>query len=260
MADAQNRSGKRSGLRWIGLLLTLAVLTGGLWWLSEQPLDNNQPGPIRRVLALNEKLAGTLVSDEHLVDTFPAHTAVPKARVNGNVGMGGSPDTAGYRFYVGKPGTGDTAGAPRYGLAFLHTLPHQRLTFDFKCVEGWSQITSWGGYRMADFIRATGMASKDGRPVVTGREPWAYKYLGAVSMDGGYFVGIDMPSAMHPQTLLCTELAGELLPAKQGAPLRIIIPIKYGVKSLKKIGKLYASDTPPADYWYNKGYAYDLTL
>lgn len=259
MAGVRKDSGKRFR-RWIGFIVLVGGLVAGVRWVARQPLEDNQPGPIRRVLAWNEKLAGGLVSSEHLVDTFPAHTAVPKARVNGNVGMGGSPDTAGYRFYVGKAGTGDTAGAARYGLAFLRSLPHQRLTFDFKCVEGWSQITSWGGYRMADFIRATGMASKDGRPVMTGREPWAYKYLGAVSMDGGYFVGIDMPSAMHPQTLLCTELAGELLPAKQGAPLRIIIPIKYGVKSLKKIGKLYASDTPPADYWYQKGYAYDLTL
>jgi hypothetical protein len=242
------------------LLSILGGLVFAIWYVGSYPKKAGLQGPLRVALELNERIAGSLVSPEHLVDTFPAHTAIPVARVNGKYGLGGPSDTAGYRFYVGKPGTGDTAGAPRYGLAYLQKLPHQDLTFDFKCVEGWSQITRWGGYRLADFIAATGMASKGGQKVVTGREPWSYKYIGIRSIDGGYYVGLDMPSALHPQTLLCTEQGGQLLPVKQGAPMRLIIPIKYGVKSNKKIGVIYASDTPPHDFWYDKGYAYDLTL
>jgi Oxidoreductase molybdopterin binding domain len=247
-------------LRWLRLLVLVGAMGGGIYYINTLPKENGLPAPLRRVLEKNEQVAGALLSPRHLVDTFPRSRAIPKARVNGKYGMGGPSDTAGYSFYVGKPGTGDTTGAPRYTLAALRRLPHQDLTFDFKCVEGWSQITQWGGYRLADFVRATGMASKNGQPVITGREPWAYKYIGLRTMDGGYYVGLDMPSALHPQTLLCTELSGKLLPKEQGAPLRLIIPVKYGVKSIKKIGMLYASDTPPKDYWYDKGYAYDLTL
>ena len=236
------------------------VIVWGINYVSTMQKEKGLSPPLRRVLEFNEKVAASLVSADHLVDTFPARRAVPVARVNGKYGLGGSPDTAGYRFYVGKANTGDTAGAKRYSLAYLNQLPHQDLTFDFKCVEGWSQITRWGGFRLADFIRLTGMGSKNGQPVITGQEPWAYKYIGIHTMDGGYYVGLDMPSALHPQTLLCTELSGKILPEKQGAPLRLIIPVKYGVKSIKKIGMLYASDTPPRDFWYERGYAYDLTL
>lgn len=246
--------------KWAVFLLLAGGLGGGIGYVLQEPREQGLPRTLRRVLLLNERLAGQLVSHGHLVDTFPARRAVRVPRVNGNIGMGGSADTAGYAFYLAAPGTGDTTGRPRYGLAALRRLPWQELVFDFKCVEGWSQITRWGGYRLADFARATGLASKDGRPVETGREPWAYKYIGLATLDGKYYVGLDMPSALHPQTLLCTHVSGQWLPARQGAPLRLIIPVKYGVKSIKKIGKLYASDTPPPDYWYKKGYAYDLTL
>ena len=249
---------------WLGQLAVFLLVSGlllyGIWAVMAGPQERGLPVAIRRALEFNQGVNEGLVQPTHLVDTFPARKAVPNPRVNGNAGMGGPSDTAGYRFYLGKPGTGDTAGAPRYSLAFVEKLPHQDLIFDFKCVEGWSQITRWGGYRLADFARATGLASKTGQAVITGRESWAYKYVGLVTMDGGYYVGLDMPSALHPQTLLATEMSGRLLPASQGAPLRLMIPVKYGVKSIKKIGTIYASDEPPKDYWFERGYTYDLAL
>ena len=67
---------------------------------------------------------------------------------------------------------------------------------------------------------------------------------------------IDMPSAIHPQTILCYEMNGQPLPKIQGAPLRLIIPVKYGIKHLKRIGTLFFSDKPPRDYWAEEGYDY----
>jgi DMSO/TMAO reductase YedYZ molybdopterin-dependent catalytic subunit len=65
-----------------------------------------------------------------------------------------------------------------------------------------------------------------------------------------------MPSALHPQTLLCYEMNGNPLPLNQGFPLRLIIPVKYGIKHLKRIGTMSFSNEKPADYWAERGYDY----
>lgn len=72
--------------------------------------------------------------------------------------------------------------------------------------------------------------------------------------DGGYYVGLDMESALHPQTLLCYEMNGQPLSLEHGAPLRLVIPVKYGIKNIKRIGTIRYTDTRPADYWAERGY------
>jgi DMSO/TMAO reductase YedYZ molybdopterin-dependent catalytic subunit len=63
-----------------------------------------------------------------------------------------------------------------------------------------------------------------------------------------------MESALHPQTLLCYEMNGQPLSLKHGAPLRLIIPVKYGIKNIKRIGKITYTDKRPADFWAERGY------
>jgi DMSO/TMAO reductase YedYZ molybdopterin-dependent catalytic subunit len=65
-----------------------------------------------------------------------------------------------------------------------------------------------------------------------------------------------MASALHPQTLLCYEMNGTPLPPGHGYPLRLIIPVKYGIKNLKRIGNLSFSNERPPDYWFERGYDY----
>jgi DMSO/TMAO reductase YedYZ molybdopterin-dependent catalytic subunit len=81
-------------------------------------------------------------------------------------------------------------------------------------------------------------------------------YVGLVTPDKEYYVGIDMPSMIQPQTLLCYEMNGKPLPLDQGYPLRLIIPVKYGIKHLKRIGTIFFSDQKPADFWAERGYDY----
>ena len=64
----------------------------------------------------------------------------------------------------------------------------------------------------------------------------------------------DTPSALHPQTLLAWALNDEPLTVEHGAPLRLVIPVKYGIKNLKRIGALRWTDEQPADYWAEQGY------
>ena len=71
-----------------------------------------------------------------------------------------------------------------------------------------------------------------------------------------YYVGIDMPSALHPQTLLAYEMNGKTLEDRHGAPLRLVVPVKYGIKNIKRIGKIAYTNEQPADYWAEQGYDY----
>ena len=128
----------------------------------------------------------------------------------------------------------------------LTQLPKTEVIFDFKCVEGWSQITHWGGIRFSDFISHYHLESLAKN----------YKYVGFLSVDKGYYVGIDIASMMQPQTLLCYEMNDAILPMKQGYPLRLIIPVKYGIKHIKQIGTIYFSNTKPKAYWAERGYDY----
>jgi DMSO/TMAO reductase YedYZ molybdopterin-dependent catalytic subunit len=94
---------------------------------------------------------------------------------------------------------------------------------------------AFAGVKFSDFIKAYNIEKKP--------------YVGLVSVDEEYYVSIDIESMMHEQTLLAYEMNGEKLRPKNGAPLRLAIPVKYGIKNLKQIGRIYFSDSRPPDYW-----------
>ena len=81
-------------------------------------------------------------------------------------------------------------------------------------------------------------------------------YVAFETPDREYYVGLDMASAFHSQTLLCYEMNDKPLEPQHGAPLRLVIPVKYGIKNLKRIGKIAFSETRPPDYWTERGYDY----
>ena len=125
-------------------------------------------------------------------------------------------------------------------------LPRHELVTQFKCIEGWSEIVHWGGFRLADFIAAYPPARN-----AQGELP---KYVYMETPNGDYYVGFDMAACMHPQSLLCTEMAGKPLAQMHGAPLRLHMPIKYGYKQIKRIALIAYTDEKPDDYWTKLGY------
>jgi DMSO/TMAO reductase YedYZ molybdopterin-dependent catalytic subunit len=211
-------------------------------WLRKQPATSGKTSTvIRKVLDANESVFDKLLSDKHLTKEYPVSKAVT-ARVNGNLGLKTTFNPTTWALNVIKI-KGDTL---KITLDEIKKLPKIEFAFNFKCIEGWSQITHWGGVKFSDFVKAYGLNSES-----------AMKYLGLATPDKQYYVGIDMPSALHPQTLLCYELNGRPLPMDQGYPLRLIIPVKYGVKSLKRIGYMYFDNKRTPDYWADvKGYDY----
>jgi Oxidoreductase molybdopterin binding domain len=214
----------------------------GWKWLRKQPTTSGKTSnTIRKVLDANESIFNGLLSDKHLTKEYPISKAVP-ARVNGDLGLKTSFDAAAWAMNVIKA-KGDTL---KITLDDIKKLPRIEFAFNFKCIEGWSQITHWGGVKFSEFMKAYKLTDEA-----------AMKYLGLATPDKQYYVGIDMPSALHPQTLLCYELNGKPLPMDQGYPLRLIIPVKYGVKSLKRIGYMYFDNKRTPDYWADvKGYDY----
>jgi hypothetical protein len=140
-------------------------------------------------------------------------------------------------------------------LADIQALPRIEMTTEFMCVEGWSTIVNWTGARLADFIaRYQPQTRNNTQPDVANRPQDLVQYVSMVTPDGGYYVGLDMPSAMQLQTLLAYEMNGQPLNLAHGAPLRLVTPTKYGIKQIKRIGRIAFTDTRPADFWAERGY------
>ena len=210
-------------------------------WLYRQPEDNGTPKPLRVVLNTNEKIFMSLFANNHLAKSFSIKSATPKVRVNGDAGMGDGFDAVNWKLQVVR-NTGDTM---YISMDEIKALPKTEIIFDFKCIEGWSQVTRWAGVKFTDFIKKFNLDEQS-----------QMKFVGLNTPDKEYYVGIDNKSMLHPQTLLCYEMNGGPLPMNQGYPLRLIIPVKYGVKNIKRIGTIFFSNERPPDYWYEKGYDY----
>jgi DMSO/TMAO reductase YedYZ molybdopterin-dependent catalytic subunit len=124
------------------------------------------------------------------------------------------------------------------------------------CVEGWSMIAGWGGLRFADFLQAY--------PPMPGAK-WA-RLDSSLNLDSDgnsdpYYVSLDLPTARHPQTLLATHqnnASQQIVPltVEHGAPLRLIAPMKLGLKNIKAITKITYTVEQPKDYWSDEDRGY----
>jgi DMSO/TMAO reductase YedYZ molybdopterin-dependent catalytic subunit len=140
-------------------------------------------------------------------------------------------------------------------MADLKKLPRVEQTLEFKCIEGWSTIVHWAGVLFSDFAAHYGPSTRNGDEPDVKRNPHnLLEYLAMESIEGLYYVGLDTLSAVHPQTLLAYEMNGKPLTMEHGAPLRLVIPTKYGVKNIKRIGTIRFTSIRPKDYWAEQGY------
>jgi DMSO/TMAO reductase YedYZ molybdopterin-dependent catalytic subunit len=160
------------------------------------------------------------------------------------------------------PASIDRAAAPQMPMSGLlltlddiKSLPRVEMTTELKCIEGWSVVVNWTGAKFSDFIDKFQPATRDGSPPNAANQPEnLLPYISMVTPDGGYYVGMDMPSVLHPQTLLAYEMNGAPLTLEHGAPLRLVTATKYGIKQIKRIGRIAFTAERPADYWAERGY------
>jgi DMSO/TMAO reductase YedYZ molybdopterin-dependent catalytic subunit len=169
-------------------------------------------------------------------------------RVNGDVGLEAAIDESAWRLHVEDPSLDEPL---QISIQEIRKLPATKMSFDFKCIEGWSQAIECRGVKLSDFMQAYQIGRSDwSEDDIEYRHPFA----ALTSVNGGYYVSMDANSFWHPQTLLCYEINGQALTAEHGAPLRLMSAVKYGVKNIKQIGKIAFVSSPPADYWAENGY------
>ncbi|MGI8742837.1 MAG: molybdopterin-dependent oxidoreductase [Bryobacteraceae bacterium] len=222
------------------LTMGVAAAAGyGSWrWLRSRPEVEGLAQPFRRMLHFNETVARAY-GQSRLAPVFPPGS-IQKIRVNGDIGLGDAFDPGKWHLTI-KPLTG-AGQIRRVTVADIQALPKVEHITQLKCIEGWSVVTHWTGARFSDFTAKFAPESVHA-PYVSMQTP-----------DEEYFVGLDMPSALHPQTLLCYEMNGAPLAMENGAPLRLAIPVKYGIKNIKRISTITYTQQRPDDYWAQEGY------
>ncbi len=129
---------------------------------------------------------------------------------------------------------------------------------EFKCIEGWSYIVKWAGVRFSDFAARYLPKTLNGTaPDIINRPQDLVPYVYMTTPDEKYYVGWDLASILHPQTLLAYEMNGQALKPENGAPLRLASPTKYGIKQIKRIGRIEFTAERPRDFWAEPEYGYD---
>jgi DMSO/TMAO reductase YedYZ molybdopterin-dependent catalytic subunit len=122
----------------------------------------------------------------------------------------------------------------------LYALPQVSQVTRHVCVEGWSMIGKWSGTPLKTFLEHVGA-------------DLTAKYVGFECADG-YYGGMDMTTALHPQTIMAFRLSHETLPRKYGYPFKIRVPAKLGFRNPKFVSTIYVTDAEPRGFWTDRGY------
>ena len=140
-----------------------------------------------------------------------------------------------------------------YGLEdILKGVTLEERIYRFRCVEAWSMVIPWIGFPLASLLDKVGVQS--GAKYVafqTVMRPEEMPGQRSRLLDWPYREGLRLDEAMHPLTILATGLYGEELPNQNGAPIRLVVPWKYGFKSIKSIVKITLTDSEPYATWKN---------
>ena len=122
--------------------------------------------------------------------------------------------------------------------------------YRFRCVEAWSMVVPWTGFELADLLNLAGVQA--GAKYVgfeTLYRPSEMPGTAYRALDWPYREGLRLDEALHPLTLMATGIFGKDLPNQNGAPLRLVVPWKYGFKSIKSIVRITLTDTEPQTSW-----------
>lgn len=231
-------SSRRSFLA--GGIAALAGIFGWRWMSDETKAELH-----RLAFRFNERISQMYYSPTRLAPEFPLDLVTRPARQNGFEGMADLADLANWKLNVG--GLAGQTGDLVLTLDDIKRLPRTEMVTEFKCIEGWSTIVHWAGARFSDFAAEYYSGGLELLP--------PYVYL--TTPDELYYVGWDKQSILHPQTLLAYEMNGAPLGLEHGAPLRIASPTKYGIKQIKRIGRIEFTDQRPRDFWSEPEYGYD---
>ncbi|MEO3414300.1 protein-methionine-sulfoxide reductase catalytic subunit MsrP [Roseovarius sp. CAU 1744] len=122
--------------------------------------------------------------------------------------------------------------------------------YRFRCVERWAMIVPWNGFELADLLALAGVQS-DAKYVAfeTALRPDEMPGVSQPVIDWPYVEGLRLDEAMHPLTMIATGIYGKDIPNQNGAPLRLVVPWKYGYKSIKSIVRITLTESEPPTAW-----------
>ncbi len=193
---------------------------------------------LRAVSHFNDGVQEVLFDPNRLAPTYPASMVLKPPRFNAYYDVGSV-----------KPVNGDTWRLELAGLIHdkrrwtrqqIDALPQREMIIRHVCVEGWDYIGQWSGVPLRTFLERIGA-------------DLTAKYVAFKTADN-YPSSIDMPTALHPQTLLATKYAGETLDDPYGYPLRLRMSTKLGYKNPKWITAIEVTNTYPGGFWESQGF------
>ncbi len=132
----------------------------------------------------------------------------------------------------------------------IKLAPQEERIYRLRCVEGWSMVIPWVGYSLSELIKKVEpLGSAKYVEFVTLADPKTMPFVGSRVLEWPYVEALRMDEAMHPLALLTFGMYGEVLPNQSGAPVRMVLPWKYGFKSGKSIVKIRFTDKEPRTAW-----------
>src|SRR5262249_3210773 len=186
----------------------------------------------------NDWVQARLFNSNRLAASYPESAITRPFPFNGNYPAEAAPDIDEDNYKLIIDGLVDSKKA--WSLDELYALPQQTQITRLICVEGWSAIGKWTGAPLGDFLRRIGA-------------DLSAKYVHFACAEG-YWVSIDMPTALHAQTQMTFKFDGQILAAKFGFPLRIRMPTKLGFKNAKHVLGLAVLNTYTGGYWEERRY------
>ena len=222
------------------LFLRRSLTLGGLSLLTGCSITDSKSAEtaLMKISRFNDKVQSWLFDPNRLAPTYPESMITRPFPFNAFYDEDEAPvvDADSFRLEV----TGRVSDRRAWSLAELSALPQTDQITRHICVEGWSAIGRWGGVPFPVFLRRVG-ADLDA------------KYVGFKCADD-YYTSIDMPTALHPQTLLALSYDGQPLPRRYGFPMKLRMPTKLGYKNPKHIQAIFVTNTYPGGYWEDQGY------
>jgi DMSO/TMAO reductase YedYZ molybdopterin-dependent catalytic subunit len=222
------------------LFLRQSLSLGALTLLTGCDISNHHS--IQTVLKAmswwNDRAQAFLFSRQTLAPTYAESDVVRDFRFHAYFPEADAPKLAAgdYRLEL----SGLIADKRPWSVEQISALPQESQITRHVCVEGWSMIGKWSGPRLGDFLHRVGA-------------DLSAKYVGFECADG-YYTSIDMPSALHPQTIMAVKFADQLLPAKYGYPFKVRIPTKLGFKNPKWVTTIFVTNRYPGGFWADRGY------
>jgi DMSO/TMAO reductase YedYZ molybdopterin-dependent catalytic subunit len=222
------------------LFLRQALSLGALTLLTGCDIsDRDDVQAVLKVMSRwNDKAQAVLFGGQKLAPTYAESAAVRDFRYNAFFPAEQVPKLAAvdYRLQL----SGLIQDKRPWTVEALYALPQQGQITRHVCVEGWSMIGKWSGTPLRLFLERVGAD-------LTAR------YVGFQCADG-YYGSIDMPTALHPQTIMSFKFADEILPHKYGYPFKVRIPTKLGFKNPKWVTTLFVTNRFPGGFWEDRGY------